>query len=100
MLLDAPVEDPRVQSMRNSIIASIALEESSSERGFRLLDLIWDRSDLRVGRRIRISFMILALQQMMGTKSLVLLEDCCCYENSVKANGYFEMTRYQSLGIL
>lgn len=68
-LLDAPVDDPRVQDMRNSILASIALEESDSERGFRLIDLIWDRSDLRVGRRIRISFLILAIQQMMGKQA-------------------------------
>ncbi|KAL2112381.1 hypothetical protein VUR80DRAFT_7736 [Thermomyces stellatus] len=66
LLLDAPVDDPRVQVMRESILASIALEESSRERGFRLVDLIWDRSDLRIGRRIRISFLILAIQQMMG----------------------------------
>lgn len=65
-LIDAPVDDPRVQNMRNSILASIALEESSRERGFRLTDLVWDRSDLRVGLRIRISFLILAIQQMMG----------------------------------
>lgn len=74
LLLDAPVDDPRVQVMRESILASIALEESSRERGFRLVDLIWDRSDLRIGRRIRISFLILAIQQMMGKQASSFLE--------------------------
>ncbi|KAG7150209.1 Major facilitator superfamily transporter mfsA like protein [Verticillium longisporum] len=65
-LLDAPIDDPRVLEIKHSILASIALEESSPERGFQITDLLWDRSDLRVGRRIRISFLILAIQQMMG----------------------------------
>lgn len=66
-LIDAPLEDPRVQDMKTSILASIALEEESSqERGFRFLDLIWDRGDLRVGRRLRIAFLVLSFQQLMG----------------------------------
>ena len=64
-LLDADVDDARVQEMKQSILASIRLEEQD-ERGFRIMDLIWDTSDLKVGRRIRISFLVLALQQMMG----------------------------------
>jgi hypothetical protein len=64
-LFDAEVNDPRVQEMKHSILASIQLEEQD-EHGFRILDLFWDSSDLRVGRRIRISFLVLALQQMMG----------------------------------
>ncbi|ORY69024.1 general substrate transporter [Pseudomassariella vexata] len=64
-LFDTHVDDPRVQNVKQSILASIRLE-SSDERGFQLLDLIWDRTSLRVGRRIRISFLILAIQQMMG----------------------------------
>ncbi|KAH6682828.1 general substrate transporter [Halenospora varia] len=64
-LHDAPLDDPAVQNMKQGILASIKLEESN-EHKFNLLDLVWDRSDLRAGRRIRISFMVLALQQMMG----------------------------------
>ena len=64
-LHDLPFEDDAVQSMRDEILASIKLEEEE-EHKFNLLDLIWDRSDLRAGRRIRISFMILSIQQMMG----------------------------------
>ncbi|EOO01375.1 putative sugar transporter stl1 protein [Phaeoacremonium minimum UCRPA7] len=65
-LIDAPLDDHRVQNMKHAILASIALEEEDKDRGFKILDLFWDRSDLRVGRRIRISFLILAIQQMMG----------------------------------
>jgi hypothetical protein len=65
-LIDCDIDDERVIHMRNAILSSIALEESSPERPFQVTDLFWDRSDLRVGRRIRISFLILAIQQMMG----------------------------------
>lgn len=67
-LYDAEIEDLRVQEMKQSILASIRLEEQD-EHSFRLLDLVWDRSGLRAGRRIRISFLILAIQQMMGMHS-------------------------------
>ncbi|KEF62489.1 uncharacterized protein A1O9_00462 [Exophiala aquamarina CBS 119918] len=64
-LHDRPLDDPRVQAMINEILAAIKLEDQD-EHKFNPIDLIWDRSDLRAGRRIRISFMILSLQQMMG----------------------------------
>ncbi len=65
-LHDRPHDDPDVQAMRDEILASIKLEEED-EHKFNPLDLIWDRSDLRAGRRIRVSFLILSIQQMMGT---------------------------------
>lgn len=68
-LHDKPVIDPAVQEMKEAILASIRLENEESNK-FSLLDLVWDRSDLRTGRRIRISFLILSMQQMMGTSSL------------------------------
>lgn len=62
--------------MKTSILASIALEEESSQdRGFRVLDLIWDRGDLRVGRRLRIAFLILSFQQLMGQYSRVQIRN-------------------------
>jgi len=64
-LHDRPLDDPQVQAMINEILAAIKLEDQD-EHKFNPLDLIWDRSDLRAGKRIRISFMILSLQQMMG----------------------------------
>jgi Na+/melibiose symporter-like transporter len=64
-LHDAPLDDPAVADMKAEILASIALEEEEHNK-FSLLSLIWDNTDLRAGRRIRISFMILSLQQMMG----------------------------------
>ncbi|KAB5531367.1 general substrate transporter [Coniochaeta sp. 2T2.1] len=64
-LLDSPLDDPRLLDMKQSILASIKLEEAD-ERGLRIIDLIWDNTDLRAGRRIRISFFVLSIQQMMG----------------------------------
>lgn len=67
-LHDRPISDPVVQEMRCSIIAAIEFESGES-KGLNLLDLIWDRNELRVGRRIRIAFLILSLQQMMGMQT-------------------------------
>ncbi|KFY09380.1 hypothetical protein V491_08211 [Pseudogymnoascus sp. VKM F-3775] len=64
-LFDADIDDPAVQNTKQDIISNIDLEEDN-KGDFNILDLIWDRSYLRAGRRIRISFMIFALQQMMG----------------------------------
>lgn len=64
-LWDRPVDDHHVQAMKSEILASIQLE-AEEENKFNLLDLVWDRSELRAGRRIRISFLILSIQQMMG----------------------------------
>ncbi|KAN0103238.1 putative sugar transporter STL1 [Hyaloscypha variabilis] len=38
---------------------------------FRITSLIWDTTDLRAGRRIRIAFCLLAIQQMMGINVMV-----------------------------
>jgi hypothetical protein len=64
-LHDRDLHDPAVLEMKEAILASIKLEEQE-ENKFNILDLVWDRSDLRVGRRIRIAFLILSMQQMMG----------------------------------
>lgn len=71
-LFDAELDDIRVQEMRQAILASILLEQQE-ENGFRIKDLFWDTSALRIGRRIRISFLILAIQQMMGKVPLIVL---------------------------
>ena len=64
-LYDLPEQDPVVEDMRDTILTSIKLEEQD-EHKFNWIDLFWDRSDLKVGRRVRISFLILSMQQMMG----------------------------------
>lgn len=70
-LHDKDLEHPDVQAMRHDILSTIRLE-SEEKNKFDIRGLFWDNSDLKVGRRIRISFMILSLQQMMGT----------CYQSS------------------
>lgn len=65
LLHDRPVSDPAVQTMRRSILAAVQFE-AEEDKKFNILDLVWDRTDLRGGRRLRIAFLLLSLQQMMG----------------------------------
>ncbi|KAF2097821.1 putative sugar transporter STL1 [Rhizodiscina lignyota] len=51
-------EHPNVQHMKNEILASIQVEEEEQNK-LSIVSLFWDNTDLRVGRRIRISFLIL-----------------------------------------
>lgn len=64
-LHDLPLDHSEVQQQRKEILTSIELEEHEENR-LSLKTLIWDNTELRVGRRIRISFLILSIQQMMG----------------------------------
>lgn len=59
-----------IQSMKSTIMASLRVEEES-ENKLTLLSIIWDNTPLRVGRRIRISFIILGIQQSMGINIMV-----------------------------
>ncbi|KAJ5532458.1 hypothetical protein N7494_009010 [Penicillium frequentans] len=62
------IEEIRV--LKASIMENFEVEEESSNR-LTLLSLIWDNTPLRVGRRVRISFIILAIQQSMGINILI-----------------------------
>jgi len=66
-LHDLPVDHEAVQRQRKEILDSIELEEHGQNK-LSLKTLVWDNTELRVGRRIRISFLILSIQQMMGRK--------------------------------
>jgi hypothetical protein len=70
-LHEKPIDHPDVMFQRREIFASIKLEEEDVNR-FRISSLIWDTTDLRAGRRIRIAFCLLAIQQMMGERILEL----------------------------
>lgn len=63
-------EYPEIQAMKASIMTNFHVEEESDNR-LTLLSLIWDNTPLRVGRRVRISFLILSIQQSMGINMLV-----------------------------
>lgn len=64
------VNDTAIQLVKVNILQSIQLE---GERENRLswVSLVWDNTPLRVGRRVRISFIILSIQQMMGIDIMV-----------------------------
>ena len=67
-LHDQPLDSEPVQRQKQEIMATIALESSHAK--INILDLFWDRSRLKTGRRLRISFLILALQQNMGQRTV------------------------------
>jgi hypothetical protein len=64
-LHDLPLDHPNVQVQREEITLAIELENLESSK-FKLSELVWDNSDLHAGRRIRIAFLLLFLQQLMG----------------------------------
>lgn len=51
--------------MRDAIVQSITLEDSEQNK-FNFKHLFWDRTPLKAGRRLRIAFLILSCQQLMG----------------------------------
>lgn len=55
-------------SLRKQIIQTI---EEERRNKFDISLLFWDNSELQVGRRLRTSFMILFMQQLMGINMLV-----------------------------
>jgi hypothetical protein len=54
-LHNQPLEADSVQRQKQEIMDTIALE--STHARINLLDLIWDRSKLKTGRRLRIAFL-------------------------------------------
>ncbi|KAL7904433.1 putative sugar transporter STL1 [Trichoderma velutinum] len=71
LLHDLPTDSEKVQQQKKEILASLALEaEDENKLDWKSL-LFWDNTELRAGRRIRISFLILSIQQMMGINMLV-----------------------------
>lgn len=80
-LHDLPLDDPHVQAQRTAIFEAIEFE--TSQKPFNPVTLIWDNTgmfdifvtsncvcspatELQAGRRLRIAFLILCLQQLMG----------------------------------
>ncbi|KAJ5825167.1 hypothetical protein N7474_002305 [Penicillium riverlandense] len=61
---------PMVEMVKAEIMQNIQIE-AEQENQLSWVSLIWDNTPLRVGRRIRISFIILSIQQMMGINILV-----------------------------
>lgn len=68
-LHNLPLEHPDVQHVKREILESLELERNQPR--FRLISLIWDNSELKAGRRIRIGYLVLAMQQLMGINLLV-----------------------------
>lgn len=97
-LYDLPVEDQAVQDMQDTILTSIKLEEQD-EHKFNWADLFWDRSDLKVGRRVRISFLILSMQQMMGKVSLRLSRGPLLTLLGINLSVYYSTVIFSQVGL-
>lgn len=69
MLYAKPITDPDVQNNKAEILESLELEKS--EGRISLSDWIWDRSPIQAARRIKTSFMLLAIHQFMGINIVV-----------------------------
>lgn len=63
-------ENQEMLALKEDIMQSFQVEDTQDNR-LTLLSLVWDNTPLRVGRRVRISFMILSIQQMNGINMLV-----------------------------
>lgn len=50
-----PLQSPEVQLTKNEILDAIALE--STHARLNIMDILWDRSKLKTGRRLRVSFL-------------------------------------------
>lgn len=64
-LHDLPLDHEDVQGVKKEILDVIALETASGST-LNIMDIFWDRSKMKFGRRLRISFLVLAFQQNMG----------------------------------
>lgn len=67
-LHDLPLEHKKVVTLRRQILDAIKEEDKTH---FNIKLLFWDDSELQVGRRLRTSFLILFVQQLMGINMLV-----------------------------
>lgn len=64
------------------------------------MTLVWDNTELRVGRRIRISFLILSIQQMMGKSRLkrVCVDKDTNYIAGINMLVYFSTRIFANIG--
>lgn len=96
-LYDLPADNTEVLEMQDTIITSIKLEEQD-EHKFNWIDLFWDRSDLKVGRRVRISFLILSMQQMMGKLEIHLYRPMANF-TGINLSVYYSTVIFQQVGL-
>ena len=81
-LHNLPLDSEPVQRQRQEILDTIAMESSHAK--INVLDLLWDRSKLKTGRRLRVAFLILAIQQNMG--QYIVLRSCNSTDNLIQVS--------------
>ena len=93
-----PLESEPVQKQKQEILDAIALEDAGGK--INVLDFFWDRSKLKTGRRLRIAFLILTLQQLMGkvaTQFVLLWFDVAVSLTKVCSVGINVMVYYDTV---
>lgn len=67
-LYELPADHKNVVNMRKTILTAIKEERRNK---LQIMTLFWDNTDNQVGRRLRTSFLILFVQQLLGINMLV-----------------------------
>jgi Na+/melibiose symporter-like transporter len=97
-LHDRPFSDAAVQTMKQEIMSTLKLE-SEDENKFNIWTIFWDNTDLRSGRRIRISFLILSIQQMIGPSKPFLVAFRSLIVLGINLSVYYSTIIFQQLGL-
>jgi hypothetical protein len=96
-LHDLPLDDIKVQVMKQEILSAIEMESMETSK-FKVLELFWDNSDLRAGRRIRIAFLLLFLQTLMGKLPQPCFLSCLLTCIGINMMVYYSTLIFSNLG--
>lgn len=77
-----PLTDPLVAAEKRGIFVAIDLEHTTAKPRFK--DFLWDRTELKVAKRLIICFLVLSFQQLMSINFLV-----CEYHGVVRHFAFF-----------
>lgn len=80
---DRPLKDPLVAAEKRGIFVAIELEHTTKKPRF--VDFIWDRTELKVARRLIICFLVLSFQQLMSINFLVCKSYQLCFDTTLRA---------------
>jgi hypothetical protein len=83
-LFDASLENEIVLKEKMGILAAIELEHNAVKP--KLRDFFWDRSELKVARRLVICFLVLTFQQLMSINFLVYYATFIFRQNGASPN--------------
>ena len=83
-MFDSDLKDPVVVKEKIGILAAMHLEETAVKP--KLRDFFWDRSELKIARRLTICFLLLSFQQLMSINFLVYYSTIIFRNNGLDRN--------------